>query len=369
MRKYIVIIVVLMAAFAAYQLTHSKAVATPAQSPAAVVVGVTTVQAAEWQPYLEATGSLRPFQGVNVTAQEAGMVTEIHFESGRRVNKGDLLLQQYDLDERFALKSTMAQLGLARKTNERSKELIGNQVVSQSQLDMTSSEVERLSAEVERLEGAIAKRAIRAPFAGILGIRRVNVGQHIEPGDDIVTLESLDPIYVDFSLPQNRLTAVRVGQTVEVSLDTYPGMQFAGTINAIEPRVDPATRSFQLEAELPNADAKLRPGMFVNTRLLLAQQEEVFTVPQAAITYNPYGNSVFTVVESADGNGNVGLIANSVYVTLGEKRGDQIAILSGLSAGDRVVIAGQLRLRNGSPVKVDETVAVGSSVDPQVTDS
>jgi len=195
-----------------------------------------------------------------------------------------------------------------------------------------------------------------------LGIRKVNVGQYVEPGDDIVSLQALDPIHVEFSLPQNRLAQVQIGQPVHIDVDAYPGLDFSGTVNAIEPLIDPATRSFQVEAEVPNPDLKLRPGMFVNTILKLPVEEKVLTLPQLAIIYNPYGDSVFVV----DNEGQDTLTAKSVFVTLGERRGDQVAVLSGLQAGQRVVTAGQMRLRNGSAVVIDDMVIPGTSPDPVV---
>jgi membrane fusion protein (multidrug efflux system) len=329
-------------------------------------VAVTIAREVSWTPSIGATGSLRAYQGVSVTAQEAGMVTAIHFDSGQAVTKGELLLQQYDLDERFTLESLKAELNLAHKSYERNQSLVQSKVGSKSQLDIALSDMERLTAEVKSLEASIAKRAIRAPFDGILGIRRVNVGQYIEPGDDIVSLQALDPIYVDFPLPQNRLGRVALGQAVRISTDAWPGVEFDGTVTALEPLVDPATRSFRVEASLPNPDLALRPGMFVDTRLLLPAGQNVLTLPQVAISYNPYGDSVFVVEDAVDENGDAVLVAKSVFVTLGETRGDQVAILNGLEAGQRVVSAGQLRLRNGSRVVLDDRFEVANNPDPSV---
>lgn len=369
MRRLIVILLLLALAGAAYQvkrwMSGGADLATKPAAPA-VVVAVTTVQEESWLPSIRATGSLRAYQGVNVTAQEPGMVTTIYFDSGRKVSKGELLLQQYDADKQLTLKSLRAELSLAQKSYDRNQRLKGNQAVSQSQLDTTSSDLDRLTAQVESLEVSIAKLAIRAPFDGILGIRKVNVGQYIEPGDDLVTLQALDPIHVEFPLPQNRLAQVWIGQPVQFDADAYPGIGFSGKVSAIEPLIDPDTRSFQVEAEASNPDLKLRPGMFVNTTLMLPANEKVLTLPQLAISYNPYGNSVFVVEDVVGDKGGTSLVAKSVFVNLGEKRGDQVAILSGLEAGQRVVVAGQLRLRNGSPVVIDSTMIPASSPDPVV---
>ena len=369
MRKLIVILLLLALAGAAYQarrLMSGGAGLAEKPAAAAVVVAVATVQEESWLPSIRATGSLRAYQGVNVTAQESGMVTTIYFDSGRKVSKGELLLQQYDADKQLTLKSLRAELSLAQKSYDRNQRLKGNQAVSQSQLDTTSSDLDRLTAQVASLEVSIAKLSIRAPFDGILGIRQVNVGQYIEPGDDLVTLQALDPMHVEFPLPQNRLAQVWIGQPVQFDVDAYPGIGFSGKVNAIEPLIDPDTRSFQVEAEVPNPDLKLRPGMFVNTTVMLPAEEKVLTLPQLAISYNPYGDSVFVVEDVVEDKGGSSLVAKSVFVTLGEKRGDQVAILSGLEAGQRVVAAGQLRLRNGSPVVIDDKVIPGSSPDPVV---
>jgi membrane fusion protein (multidrug efflux system) len=338
------------------------------QTTPPVAVAVVTAKEELWRPTIKATGSLRAFQGVNVTVQEAGMITSIPFESGTRVSKGDLLVQQYVEDEEVRLNGLKSELSLARKSYDRSQSLIGKQAVSQSQLDSTLSDLERMTALVENLEVSIAKRSVKAPFDGILGIRQVNVGQYIEPGDHIVTLEALDPIYVEFALPQNRLTQARIGQEVTIESDAYPGVTFTATINAIEPLIDRDTRTFNIQAEIPNTDLKLRSGMFVNTHLNLPVQDNVLTLPQAAISYNPYGDSVFAVRSGTDG-GRQNLVAETVYVTLGETRGDQVAILSGLKPGDRVVTAGQLRLQNGSAVTINENVVMGNSAEPEVDDS
>lgn len=368
MRKFAAIVLLFALAAAVFQVNRlmSGGADAAARPVAAVVVAVATVREESWLPSIQATGSLRANQGVNVSAQEPGMVTAINFESGQKVSRGELLLQQYDKDQQFTLEGLRAELSLAQKSYDRNQSLKGNRAVSQSQLDTALSDLDRLTAQVESLEVSIAKLAIRAPFDGVLGIRNVNVGQYIEPGDDIVTLQALDPIHVEFSLPQNRLAQVWVGQPVQFDTDAYPGIEFSGKVNAIEPLVDPDTRSFQIEAEAPNADLKLRPGMFVDTRLMLAAEEKVLTLPQIAITFNPYGDSVFVVEPAAEDDGRSTLVAKNVLVTLGEKRGDQVAILSGLEAGARVVTAGQLRLRNGSAVVVDETVAPGNNPDPKV---
>ncbi len=374
MRKILIALIIVVLALAAYQTARvvaretgdANAGTNGSTAEPAVAVAVTRAREELWKPSIKATGSLRAYQGVKVTAQEKGLITEIHFQSGRRVSKGDVLVQQYVKSEWVRLSGLKAELSLARKSYDRSQSLIGKQAVSQSQLDSTLSDLERMTALVQNLEVTISKRTIRAPFDGVLGIRQVDVGQYIEPGDEIVSLEALDPIYVEFTLPQNRLPQARIGQQVSIEVDAYPGEEFSGAINAIEPLVDSATRTFLVQAQVANDQLKLRPGMFVNTRLLLPLREKVLTLPQAAISYNPYGNSVY-IVDRGPAMG--GGTARSVYVSLGETRGDQVAVLSGIQPGDLVVTAGQLRLRNGAAVTIDEGTVIGNNAEPVVDDS
>jgi len=321
-------------------------------APPPVTVGVTEVHKETWESFLSATGTLRAAQGVVITPQEEGLVTAIHFRSGQQVNKGDLLLEQYTEEEQQQLQSVLAQLDLAQKNYDRSQDLVGKQAVSQSELDTKLSELERLSALAKNLEVAIAKRKTHAPFAGQLGVRKVNPGQYLEAGDPVVRLESLGKILVDFSLPQNQLGQVGVGQPVRVRVDAWPGEIFAGAVTAIEPLVDAGTRNFNVEAALVNNELKLLPGMFVNTELVVDSGTAVLAIPQAAVMFSPYGNSVY-VVENSGGE----MTANSRSISLGTRHGDKVAVTAGLEPGERVVFAGHLRLRNGGRVAIDEKLA------------
>ena len=336
---------------------------SPDQFPP-VTISATAVRAETWTPALTAVGTLETEQGVNVTAQAPGIITALFFGSGAEVGAGDLLVQQFIDDDLARLDALKAELRLAEITLQRANELVRDRLVPQLDLDTAESNLDRIRAELESVQVTIDKKSIRAPFAGQLGIRRVNIGQYIQPGDNIVKLESLKHILVVFPLPQRQLPQVHLGQPVEVSVDAYPDHVFGGEINAIEPEVNQATRSFWLQATLPNESLGLRPGMFAEVSIPLPAEESVVTVPQSAITFSPYGDSVYVVQDSIDASGRPGPTVQNVFVTTGATRGDQVAIINGLAAGERVVTSGQLKLRNGSRVAVHNSVSVSDSAQP-----
>lgn len=325
--------------------------------PPLATVAAAQARAEVWQPKLSAVGSLSAVQGVSVSTEVAGMVSQIDFQSGKAVKEGNLLVQLDDTADRAQLRALKAQVELARINYERIQELIRTRAVSQSELDRSRSELENLRAQVEAQEALIAKKSIRAPFTGRLGIRQINQGQYISPGTDIVTLQSLDPIYVNFLLPERFLRNVSVGQSVELTVAAFPEGIFRGIINAISPRVDEATRNLPIQATLQNDDYRLRPGMFAEVDVLLPKQKSVITLPRTAITYAPYGDSVF-VIEEKDGE----LMVQRRQVQTGEVRNGQVEIVEGLSAGDRVVSAGQVKLRNDQRIQIDNSVELAQRV-------
>lgn len=336
---------------------------SPDQFPP-VTISATSARAETWTPALTAIGTLETEKGVNVTAQAPGIITALYFGSGAEVGTGDLLVQQFIDDDLARLDALKAEIRLAEITLQRATELVRDRLVPQLDLDTAESNLDRIQAELKSVQVTIDKKSIRAPFAGQLGIRRVNIGQYIQPGDDIVKLESLQNILVVFPLPQRHLPQVHVGQTVEVSIDAYPERSFGGEINAIEPEVNQATRSFWLQATLPNESMGLRPGMFAEVSIPLAVEESVVTVPQSAITFSPYGDSVYVVQDATGASGQPEPTVRNVFVTTGATRGDQVAIVDGLAAGKRIVTSGQLKLRNGSRVIIDNSVAVSDSAQP-----
>jgi membrane fusion protein (multidrug efflux system) len=314
-------------------------------------VAVASAGETEWQPYLEAIGTLVATQGVLVSAEIAGKVREIRFESGEPVEAGALLLQLDDSIEQAEVQGLVAEEGLGKLEFERAAQLLNDKLGSQADYDRTRANLQKTRADLAAKRALLEKKAIRAPFPGILGIRQVDVGAYLEPGDNIVSLQQLDPVYADFSLPERYQSSIKPGQQVSIRVKAWPDAQFEGVISAIEPRIDSNTRSVRLRATLANPELLLRPGMFAEVRLLLPVRGKVVTVPQTAIMYNPYGDAVFVVQQ-----GEAGLVVEYRQVQTGIVRDSQIEISSGLQSGDRVVSAGQLKLRNGMPVSIDDSV-------------
>jgi membrane fusion protein (multidrug efflux system) len=338
-----------------------------AQKPPATVVSSIKASAEAWQERLHAVGSLTAVQGVTVSNELDGLVTQVAFESGATVKKDDLLVQLDVSQEQAELVSAIASADLARLNQQRAQELRAKGSNAQSDLDAAEAQARQTAAAIDVIRATIAKKTIRAPFAGRLGIRQVNLGQFIKAGTAVVSLQLLDPIYVDFSLPQQDVVNLQAGQAVQVAIDAFPGEGFAGKINALNSRVDDANRNIQVQGTLGNADGKLRPGMFAGVDVLLPQQNDVVTLPQTAIVYNPYGNAVYVVEKAKDqpGGGET-TIARQRFVQLGETRGDQVAVLKGVKVGEEIVTSGQLKLRNGTPIEINNSVAPGSNPAPML---
>jgi membrane fusion protein (multidrug efflux system) len=309
-----------------------------------------------WQRQFHAVGSLAAVQGVTVSNQIEGSVAKIAFESGQRVKTGDLLIQQDVSTDEAVLRGLVAQADLARITLVRARELRANSTNSQADLDSAEAQFRALTSAVDDARALIGKKTIKAPFSGLLGIRQVNLGQFLPAGGPIVTLQNLDPIYVNFTLPQGEVADLRVGQTVRVTVDAYPGAVFEGKVNALNSKVDDATRNIQVQATLANSDERLLPGMFASVDLILPHEDHFVTLPETAIVYNPYGNAVYVIERTKTEAGSELLVARQHFVTLGETRGDEVAVVKGINAGDEVVTAGQLKLHNGSPVVVNNAV-------------
>ncbi|MFC4728049.1 efflux RND transporter periplasmic adaptor subunit [Coralloluteibacterium thermophilus] len=323
-----------------------------------------TISAAEavretWSEAVQAVGTLEAVNGANVTTEAGGVVSAIHFEAGQEVAAGDVLLHLNASTEIATLRALEASAELARTQAERYRELGERQLVSRAEIDQRASEAASTLAQAEAQRALIAQKTIRAPFSGVLGIRRVNLGQYIGPGDAIVSLQSLDPIFLNFTLPQQRLAEVRTGQRVVASVDAQDGRSFEGEITAIEPEVDPDTRNFMVQATLRNPDRSLRPGTFARVSFDLGEPTEVVVIPQTAISFNPYGNSVYVITEAAPEDGEAAgqaptLVVNQRFVRTGATRGDFIAVLEGLQPGERVASSGLLKLRNGAAVVIGE---------------
>ncbi|MGB7918995.1 MAG: efflux RND transporter periplasmic adaptor subunit [Desulfobacterales bacterium] len=333
---------------------------------------VTTAVAREetWESLLTAVGSLEAVQGVIVTAELSGKVERIGFEPGTKVKTGDLLVQQDISAENAQLRAAEANLALAKIDLDRKSKLLAQKTISRSEYDNAEAQYKQAAAQADNIRAAIKKKTIRAPFDGRLGIRLINIGQVLKEGDAIVSLQSIDPIFVNFSLPQQQLAQVNAGLVVQVTADALPGQVVAGKITAINPQVDAATRNIQMQATVANPEERLRPGMFVNVAVVLPARKDVLAIPATAVLYAPYSDSVFVVEEKKEEkNGQPGRVVRQKFVRLGEKKGDYVAIVSGLEEGDTVVSTGVFKLRNGQSVVVDNAVTPEFKLNPKPEES
>ncbi|MEJ2477894.1 MAG: efflux RND transporter periplasmic adaptor subunit [Desulfobacterales bacterium] len=324
-----------------------------------------------WESLLTAVGSLEAVQGVIVTAELSGKVERIGFEPGTKVKTGELLVQQDISAENAQLRAAEANLTLAKIDLERKRKLLAQRTISRSEYDNAEAQFKQAAAQADTIRAAVKKKTIRAPFDGNLGIRLVNMGQVLKEGDPIVSLHSIDPIFVNFSLPQQQLAQVTSGLTVQVTTDALPGQVVDGKITAINPQVDTATRNIQMQATVANPEERLRPGMFVNVAVVLPARKDVLAIPATAVLYAPYSDSVFVVEEKKDEkNGQPGgQVVRQKFVRLGEKKGDYVAIVSGLEEGDTVVSTGVFKLRNGQSVVVDNAVTPEFKLNPEPEES
>jgi membrane fusion protein (multidrug efflux system) len=320
----------------------------------------------EWQDTVSAVGSITAVQGVTVTPEIAGTISEIAFESGAVVAKGDLLVRFDTSTEEAQLKASQAQLEWARVSAERAQKLRTDSTVSQSELDQADAAWKQAKANTAAIQAVIDKKTIRAPFAGKLGIRQINLGEYVDAGKPIVSLQSLNPVYADFSLPQQALSQIKTGMTVRVMLDTYTNKQFEGSLTAINPDLDPSTRSVRLQATLNNADQLLRPGMFARIEVLLPNEQNVLVIPATSILSAPYGDSVYVIEKGTNGPGSV---VKQQFVRTGRARGDFITVESGLKPGARVVSAGLFKLRNGAAVTENNDLTPKANEKPKPADS
>ncbi|MBK5940288.1 efflux RND transporter periplasmic adaptor subunit [Halochromatium roseum] len=351
----VVLVLALLAgglAFLKYrQIQEGMAMFSQPQPPA--VVSAAKVQLSRWQPRLEAVGNVQAVQGVMVNNEVAGQIKEILFESGDQVTAGQELVRLDTEVDEADLNGLRAGLNLAQLQLERNQKLLRDRAVSQGDFDQISAQVTQALAQVQAKQALIRKKTIRAPFTGQLGIRRVNLGQFLDAGSAIVELEALDPVYVDYALPERRLSEIAVGQPVEVRVSAYPDQVFAGKISAISPAVNQATRNIQVRALLQNPDQRLLPGMFAKISTLLPVKDQVLTLPRQAITFNTYGDSVF-LIQPGEGEQDGQLVVQRRQVKTGAVRDQEVEVLAGLEAGDQVVSSGQVKLRNGVAVSIEE---------------
>jgi membrane fusion protein (multidrug efflux system) len=373
-RKGIVIAIALLVticvfAFGIKALQIGKMMSTPQTMPPTTVSSV-SVKEEDWAPRLTAVGSVSAVQGAVVSAELAGVVSEINFENGGEAKKGEVLMKLDASQEEALLRSAEAEAQLAQTDLERSRDLAMKKVVSSAELDSAQSKFRRLNAVVDQVRSSIAKKTLIAPFDGQLGIRQVNVGQMINAGQQVVPLTSLDPVFADFALPQQYLGQLTPGLEVHVTTDAIPGRVFNGKVTAINSMVDSSTRNITLQATLDNSDHALRPGMFAKAEVMLPEKHKTLVVPGSAISYAPFGDSVFVIEKKKDEKtGKESQVIRQQFVRVGEGRGDLVAITQGLKAGETIVSTGVFKLRNGMTVTINNDLAPNSQENPNPIDS
>jgi len=331
-------------------------------------VSTTTASYQDWSSNLDAVGSLSAVQGADLSAEVSGIVTEIFFQQGDDVVAGSPLVQLKADDDIAKLKSLKATEELAHLTYQRNQAQLLAKAISQQIVDSNKADLTRASANVAEQQALVNKKLIRAPFSGRLGIRTVNLGQYLNAGTAIVTLQALNTLYVDFFIPQQALAKIAIGQTVEIHIDAYPSQKFTGKVAVINPKVDANTRNVQIRAVLDNAKHQLLSGMSANVEIVTGSAQRAITLPNTAINFNSYGSTVFLIETSKDEQGKEKRTAKQVFVTTGATRGDQVAVLKGIKEGDTVVTSGQLKLRNGSLVLINNTVQPSNDANPQPND-
>jgi len=330
-------------------------------------VSTMVITTTEWQPKLTSVGNVRAFRGVELSTEIGGLVLTVPIKSGQDVKEGDLLIKLNDASDIAQLKSLKAMADLAKVINERDRQQLAIQAISKNVFDTSAADAKSKQAQVEAQIALVAKKNLKAPFSGRVGIVSINPGQFVNPGDKLLTLQTLDPIFVDFNLPQSNAEQIQVGQDVLVTTDAFKDASFTGKITAVSPKVDTNTRNISIEAQIANPDKKILPGMFANVNIKLGEQVKLLTLPQTAVTYNPYGSTVFIAKPTGkkDKQGKPALEAQQVFVTTGATRGDQVAILKGVEEGATVVTSGQLKIKNGTPLIINNKVQPENLPDPK----
>lgn len=341
----------------------------------AVAVSSAIAKTQRWSDQAEAVGSFVAVHGTDVTTEAGGVVRAIEFEAGQPVKAGDVLVRLNTANEQATLRSLEAAAKLAAVQRDRWQQLAKDQLVSTDEAQTRATNAATAQAQAEAQRALIAQKTIRAPFTGVLGIRKINLGQYVNPGDAIVSLQQLDPIYLDFSLPEQQIGKVKEGTMIQARVDALPGKTFEGRITAVEPQVDPNTRNFTAQATLQNPDGALRPGTFAHVSFGLGGERQVVVIPQTAVSFNPYGNAVFVIAKTKrkpgekdmQGNELKGdkLIVKQRFVTTGTARGDLIAVTDGLKPGEQVVTSGLLKLRNDAEVTINNKVRPSADAQPK----
>jgi len=354
----VLLIVLLLGGYKAFSIYQQIQVFSTPKPPVSVAVATAAEQ--PWQLRLPSVGTLKALQGVNLSLEVAGTVKDVQFESGQKVRAGQPLVQLDSAVESALLETAQADLGLAQLDYGRGSQLVGSQAISKGEFDRLSAQLQKNKATVNQLKASLAKKHIVAPFSGTIGIRQVDVGDYLASGTVIATLQDISSLYVDFYIPEHAVPKVALGQAVQVEVSAYPGEQFPGSVSAINPKVENSTRNVLVRATLANPNGKLLPGMFTSLDVLLPNPAPQIVVPEGAITYTLYGNSVYAVAEKKtdggevekDASGKPVLIAERRFVETGERRGGLVLLTKGLNAGEQVVSAGQLKLDNGTPIAI-----------------
>ena len=364
-------ILVLIAGLAFGFYLHIQKLIASAPKPGAQTVTSLTVKPLEWKPQITSIANLSPVKGVDLSSEVSGLVKEVLFKSGQVVKAGEPLILLNAEAEAAQYSAAQASAELAEVVYQRDKAQLAVQAISQAQLDVDLADLKVKKAQAALQKANLDKKTIKAPFAGKLGITAIVAGQYLNPGDKVVTLQTLNPIYADFFQPQQKISQLKIGQTVDLSVDAYPDQKIVGRVTTLNPKVDQNSRNIQVQATFNNPNNQLLPGMYAKVNVYLGQAQKYLTLPQTAITYNPYGSTVF-VIEEEEGktpegtpDGKKQKVAKQVFVTTGETRGDQVAIVKGLKEGQEVVTTGQLKLKNGTPVVVDNTISPDNNPSPK----
>ncbi len=333
-------------------------------------VATFTAERQSWIDSVQAIGSIDPVQGVRLDAEVAGVVSALNFKNGQDVEAGDVLVQLDITVEAALLNSNKASANLAKIELDRAKRLRGTDSIAQSQLDRAQADFDKATAQMQNLEAIIERKTIRAPFSGRTGIRQINLGQYLSQGAPIVTLQSYDQVFVNFTLPQQAIARIKTGMQVTLQSDVYPDLLFEGVLTAISPQIDPTTRTVKLQGTLENADELLRPGLFVKVTVTLPKKNDVLVVPATSIVYAPYGNSIFKVVaETDEATGAATTIVKQSFIRTGKHMGDFVSVIEGIEEGDEVVSAGAFKLRNGMPVTIHNEMAPKPELAPNPKNS
>ena len=350
-------------------LQIGKMMSSPKMLPVTTVTSA-AVKEEDWAPRLSAVGSVSAAQGAVVSTELGGTIGEIRFENGAQAKKGDVLVRLDVSQEEALLRSAQAEAELARTDLERARDLVSKKVISKAEIDAAESKFNRLNAIVDQMRSNIAKKTIVAPFDGELGIRQVNVGQMINAGQQVVALTSLDRVYVDFALPEQNVSKLTKDLETSVRADALPGREFKGKLTAINSMVDPITRNVPLQATLENPDHAVRPGMFAKVDVMLPETKKTIVIPGSAVSYAPYGDSVFVIEKQKDPkSGRESLVLRQQFVRIGEVRGDFVAVKQGLKPGQEVVGTGVFKLRNGMAVTINNDLAPKPELNPVPADT